>query len=340
MILDGKRKPVRQTILSFFGGFVLLMILSSSAFIGFIVYKIETTIWQERRLDATDNAANTILSFLDRMENLLIFAVRDLDSHSGHDREELSLLLDSDPAFYEIIQVDSSGNIINAVAKGDVVLANSFTVRQANWFSKVKQGGIYIGSVEYTSEGEPFVIVAVCSQANLILTARIGMSVLSQIVEQIKLGSSGRIFVVDQTGYILAHPDRNMMEGYANIASNPYLSNALTFIGDIWQGRYNNLQGKNVLGTARRIGDTGWIVIAEIDEFEAFQNSRITWLVQLAGIILLSTAAMFFTARSLDRWIFLPLNALRNGAEEIQLGDLSKRVPILRVDEIGDRSHI
>jgi diguanylate cyclase (GGDEF)-like protein/PAS domain S-box-containing protein len=330
--------PLRATIMSFFGISLLLLTVLISALISFIVYQIEGTIWQERRLDAVGNAANTVSAFLNGIEKSMSFSVNEL-TQNEHDLPVMKSLLNSDPAFYEIIQVNEQGRILNSVSHGNKVLANSFAVRQSNWFTQVKHSATYLGPVEYASDDNPYVIIAVASPNHQILAARVAMVVLSQLVDEIHLGNSGRIFVVDQSGYIVAHPDHHMTEDYQTVATNPALSGALTDSNETWQNHYRNLEGSDVLGTAKRIGNTGWTVFAEVDITEAYQNSRNTWLILLAVIILMGSGVTLSTARMFDRWIFLPINNLRSGAGEIQSGNLNARVRIFRQDEIGAVAH-
>jgi diguanylate cyclase (GGDEF)-like protein/PAS domain S-box-containing protein len=331
-----RRTSVKHTILSLFGLFLALSIFLSSTVISYFVFRIENADWQQRRHEAVVDARETVEKFLGRVENLMAFAAESLLDEPVHDQATLQLLLDSDPAFYEIERVDSAGNILNSVSHGHAELANPFSIRQSSWFAKVKQGGIYTGSVEYTAAGETYVVVAASPDGKEILAARINMSVLGDVVDQIHFGSTGRVYVVDQNGYLLAHPDQELMKSYVNLAQNQETTPILTFTGDIWSGTYHNQAGQEVLGSAVHIAGTSWTAVAEVDLNEAYQYSRISGLIELLVVTGFGTIAMFFTSKRLNRRIFQPLAALRSGAEKIQAGDLNVRVPVFHADEIGD----
>ena len=311
MKAEKKSFSVRQTILSFFGLFILMLSLISSGFISYIVYQIEGAIWDERRQDAVNNASNTVVSFLEQREKLLSFSIHETGFETEKDLKKLEILLDSDPAFYELVMVSPEGKILKSVAHGGAVLANSFTIKQSSWFLEAKKNFKYLGSVEFASNGKAYVIMAVSSPNGQVLAARVGMSVLNDIVENISLGESGRIFIVDPSGYILAHPDIELTEGYENVANNPTLFQALSFSADQWHDHYRNLEGVEVLGIAKRIGETGWLVFAEIFLSEAYKNTQRSWIIQLAAILVLSGGMMFVSASYLDRRIFSPIKNLR-----------------------------
>jgi diguanylate cyclase (GGDEF)-like protein/PAS domain S-box-containing protein len=336
MSFPARRTSVKRTILSLFGLFLSLSIFLGSTAISFFVYQIENANWQQRRHEAVIDARDTVEKFLGRIENLMTFSAVTLQGDAWHDRATLQALLDSDPAFYEIVRVDAQGNILNDLTREQVELGNPADVLQTAWFDKVKDGGVYTGPVEYTAAGEPYAVVAASADGKQILAARISVRVLGDVVNRIRFGESGWAYVVDQNGYLLAHPSQGPMKGYTNLPPKAVQANILTFSEDIWSGSYQNLAGADVLSSASHIAGTGWTAVAEVDLNEAFRYSWISGLIELLAVITFGTVALLYISRRLNRRVFQPLAELRSGAEKIQAGDLNVRVPVYQPDEIGD----
>ena len=86
--------------------------------------------------------------------------------------------------------------------------------------------------------------------------------------------------------------------------------------------------------TPLAIADVHWVLLAEIDEAEAFTTvgalrTRIRWLAFL--VLLVSGLLGYVLARAITQ----PLSLLTEGTAALGQGDLSKRVPVMTRDELG-----
>ena len=86
--------------------------------------------------------------------------------------------------------------------------------------------------------------------------------------------------------------------------------------------------------TPLTIADVQWVLLAEIDEEEAFAavgilRQRVQWLGLL--VLLVSGLLGYVLARTITR----PLSQLTEGTAALGQGDLSKRVPVMTQDELG-----
>lgn len=336
MKVDQTRQSVRWVIFLILGLFMLISLLFGAAVISAFLNTIESEIWNERRSDAALNASNIIDTFVQRELELMTFTAENMRGPQAQDNTDLEFLFNNEPVFYELVQVDRTGAILYAVSSGSENLTSTFAIRQSYWFQQLKKGDTFIGSVEYSSSGEPYVILAISSSSGNIIAARVNMSVLRDVVREIRMGNSGQVYIVDTEGYLIAHPNPALMKDYTNISSYPNMAGALTFTGNSWSGNYRNLQGVMVMGTAVRAPITHWTVIAEVNRLEVHQFSRLAWIAQFILVGLFSTAATFISRHYLTRRVFGPLNELRNSANEIQKGNLDIRIPISHQDEIGD----
>ena len=103
-------------------------------------------------------------------------------------------------------------------------------------------------------------------------------------------------------------------------------------------GIYPNYRNVPVVGASAYIKEYGWIVLAEIDEAEAFAPLKIIslialtiWIVSAVAVVGIGIFFAFSTAQ--------PINTLKAATEKFAAGNLEHRVNIPRSDEIGDLAH-
>lgn len=84
--------------------------------------------------------------------------------------------------------------------------------------------------------------------------------------------------------------------------------------------------------------DPGWILIPSIATEKAFSgvlNLRTTFFVITALILAIAVFVVLFISRSISK----PIMALRDAAQKIRQGDLSKKIELKSTDEIGELSN-
>ncbi len=158
------------------------------------------------------------------------------------------------------------------------------------------------------------------------------------------LGETGEIYLLNKDGYMIT-PSRFIDNTF--LKQKVETENARNCFKDVEQfgsekHEYRailceNYLGKSVLGIHAHIPETGWCLLAEMSEKEAFASiiklthTRILILtVFLVGGIILSII--------LSRTITKPIVELRQGTEEIMRGNLDYRVGTKSRDEIGQLS--
>ncbi|MEK6621046.1 MAG: diguanylate cyclase, partial [Planctomycetota bacterium] len=112
----------------------------------------------------------------------------------------------------------------------------------------------------------------------------------------------------------------------------------ITDHGKEMTGIYPDYRNVPVVGASAYIREYGWIVIAEIDEAEAFAPLKIIGLIALTIWVVCAVAVVgigIFFAFSTAQ----PINTLKAAAEKFAAGNLEHRVNIPRSDEIGDLAH-
>jgi len=91
-----------------------------------------------------------------------------------------------------------------------------------------------------------------------------------------------------------------------------------------------------VVSASAPISGTGWIVIAELPQSEAYATSRLAAILIPGEIIFLTIIATLLFRKVLIEQILQPLNLLRDGARQIGWGNLDFRIEVPRMDEFGE----
>ncbi|MBI5042388.1 MAG: HD domain-containing protein [Nitrospirae bacterium] len=154
----------------------------------------------------------------------------------------------------------------------------------------------------------------------------------------IHLGEKGYIFVVDENGKVIAHPDWSVVIKDANFKTSPQV---VRFINK-WEGNntspYKNENGMEVIGTYAVSKRNGWGIIAEqpaIEAYAQFYNLKS----RLLALIAISLFFAVFLSIYIGWRLTSPLKELKKKAEEFGRGYLSSKISINRDDEIGELAH-
>jgi len=329
-------QSLRTRLMSFIG--ILFLVLAGSIIVSILIFvnTTEKEAWRARQTEAAQNAARTVSDYLQQNENVL----RWLDKYEYDEIEVkpqiLQEVLKDNPAFMEILFVDEKGNPIYDRARDQVTLANQFTILQSEWFQTASSGQKLYTRVQTSSRNQSYIIFAMPSRHGGVLAAQIQMDALWDTVGQIRFGKTGSVFIVNQNGQVIAHSDREVVLSNQNISDTKQFKNILQAPEEKWIGDTVNFKGINVVTISTPIELTQWIVISELPQTEAFATSRRASVIIPSSIVLLMLIATIGFRVTLDRWIIRPLNLLHSGASQVGQGNLSYRIKIPRMDEMGE----
>ena len=221
-------------------------------------------------------------------------------------------------------------------------------------FQIVKEKGIYIGPM-FIQSGKPFFEIGrwiVDSQGTFsgAVFAQVDAKVMPILISRISAiaGPGGRLYVVDDKGIVLAHPDLSYILAEKNLSFLPPVSNILAQKGEIDSSQtYTNETGEHVLGSAYQpvidpldLGlpealKINWFVIAEQPVSAVFAEvSRVglfSALLSLLAVAAAIAAAIFFARR-----ISKPVETLHAATTEFAKGNFKYRSGVSADDEIGD----
>lgn len=324
---------VRRPLFAWLGSVTLLLVLSTSGVVSFLVHEFEQELWRARLSEEARNASSLIDDVVQQSERILTVAGSATLLDAPERQTLLDLLLATEPSLLEIVSTDAGGAILAASHRDRAVLASLFTLSQSEWFRQAIAGARYHSRVQYTFQDNPYIIVAQAAENEGVVAGRLYMEVLQQMVSELDIGTSGRVYIVDAEGEIIAHADRRLL-GSLLTQIPEFAAVQQNQVGD-WIGEYTNLADVPVLSSLRRIDATGWYVIVEVLQAEAYAPSRNTLLTTLSVMLLLALAVMGGNGVFMRRSILRPLQRLRASAVRLGSGDLRHRIPNRRRDEIG-----
>lgn len=166
-----------------------------------------------------------------------------------------------------------------------------------------------------------------------VMAAAMTVEDISRHIAAWKRGDTGTAFLLDEQGFVLAHPAKHLVQKRENLAQHPLVAEFRKKGWTTLTASFTDESGRPQLGHARKTG-LGWVLALGQDEAEVFEG--LTLLRQFAYALLAITALLaavvaWFAARGLIR----PILHLTQAAERMSLGDLNVKIEVRSSDEIG-----
>ncbi len=332
---SSRRQNLRWRLLALLGAVLLITLLIIGAGVSYFVFLTEQEAWQGRQGEAARNAVETVEAFIQDLEDsLTMVSLLDRDYLTA-EPQVMRDLLQQNPALLEMVRLDASGKVFASAYQDTPLLANLFTIPQSTWFLQAAAGELYLGNIQISPAGDPYLVIAVPAPDGGVVAARLCMNMLWDMVAAIRFGETGHAYIVNQESRIVAHTKPEVVLAKTSLAGRAEVAALSQSPGHKWNGVYVNFEGIPVVGTMVLVPGTSWVVITELTQSEAFAVSRTAGLLLGGGMLLLGVLVLWVTTPLLERQIFEPMEKLRAGAERIGRGDLSHRIDIARQDEVG-----
>ncbi len=188
------------------------------------------------------------------------------------------------------------------------------------------------------TSGKPAFVLAVPFKDRLqktsgVLAIATTITELSSRITNVKIGNTGRVFLVDEFGKVIAHQNTAYTTERKDLSDHPAVVEVLN------RGKanvtYTGEDGKRRIASARTT-KYGWILVAEQEYGEAFapiqeanRNAMLLLAVTLVVVVLI--------AYLLSRRFSVPIQQLTAIAMDISRGKLDQEISHMdRGDEIGD----
>ncbi|MFL5450669.1 MAG: cache domain-containing protein [Myxococcales bacterium] len=162
-----------------------------------------------------------------------------------------------------------------------------------------------------------------------------GMAIedISHIIAKLKIGETGRAFLVDEHGKVVAHPREEFVQTQRVLDDHPLVQ---AFLADRQPHTLSFLQrndDKPVLGAVQG-NRWGWAVGVQQEEAELFAPLR--HMVEVAVMLLAGSAVLLgVIAWAFSRKLVRPILDMASAADAMSMGELERPMPVSRRDEIG-----
>ncbi len=261
-------------------------------------------------------------------------ATGDALSAGAAPNEVIQRALERQFGIFELALIDPQGTVVASRRRvGGAVQS----VTEQPWLDTVQQGDVYVGSVNYEQFGVPFVDIAlpVVEEGGTFsgtLLASVDLTALWDTVVSLRVGETGRVYVVDASGELLIHPDLQLV--LAGTTFGELTDRTPQEIVDSEFPTYPLPDGDQAVASVEPLNTVTWYAIAEQPMSEALRPFFIQAAVSL-GLLLLAAGLVFGVIRFTRRRIADPLQILRTGVEALRQGELDHRIVTRMQGEFG-----
>ena len=244
------------------------------------------------------------------------------------------------PAVTEVSQLDTAGREQLRVSRlaMDVVGSQTDFSRDPK-FTEARPGRSYFGPVYFRKESEPYLTLSVAGGGDAGVTvAEVNLKFIWDVVSQIRIGSTGRAYVVDGRGQLVAHPDISLVLQKTDLSRLDQVRAALA--GPPAPGSPDREMtvaqdsgGRQVLTASAPISPLGWWVFVEQPLGEALAPLYAS-AYRTVGLLIAGVALSVLASLLLARRMTTPIHALQAGAARIGAGALDQRIDVKTGDEL------
>jgi signal transduction histidine kinase/HAMP domain-containing protein len=245
------------------------------------------------------------------------------------------------PAVTEVSHLDGQGREQLKVSRLAMDSAGSNVDFSADpRFVEARKGKTWFGPLYFRRETEPYMAISIPEARDRpgVTVVDVNLKFIWDVVSRIRVGEKGYAYVVDDKGFLLAHPDISLVLKKVNLSTLPQVKDAIAAGPKAEWHEVNGAKdsnGTSVLSAWAPIEATGWRVFVEQPQSEVFAPMydailRTTYLL-LAGMVLSMIASVYLARRMVN-----PVRELAKGAERIGAGDLTGNIDIRSNDELED----
>lgn len=299
----------------------------SAIFENSVLYTQTITKQINQNIDSYITYMDNIVSVISGSEDAQYYLFRE-SSDRGHEKrllEQFRIILKGRSDIKNIGLVCDEGNSLFNM--GYQTENPDLDLSTQEWYKKaVESRGESIltsSHVQHVIEGErPWVITMSRGIANLVgsraskgaVFIDLNYSAISELCDQNSIGDKGYVFIVDQDGNIVYHPQQQQLYNELQTENIDAVMNAKTDTVTVGKGEHEKIY------TISRSEKTGWTVVGCMNVAELLKGSRQAqrvYVVCAAGLIVLA----LILSRLLARNITYPIQRLRDSMKKVQTGE-------------------
>ena len=321
----------------------LMLLVSSMA--GYMFTKEQVLTGIQAEMTASVNAhVNKLDGWLIGKAKMLEITAGTLQSSFGDNEITVPML-----AGYKTVDKEISDAYFASVA-GQLVDGSGWTApagydpRTRSWYkSGMEQGKLAFGAPYLDGATKQMVVPVVMpykgstGQLRGIMAQDIQLQTLVDNVQSINLKGQGYAYLFDAKGFMLAHPDKEIVS--KNVFEEANLKDMSASIKEMIskeQGftKYNRKNDEAMLVVYQKVPSTGWIMAITVPEKVVFKPlANLQWLLALVAIIavIIVVAVTFVMAKRITR----PIEVLATQVDRVADGDLTVQAQVDGQDEIA-----
>jgi PAS domain S-box-containing protein len=307
-----------------------LLILGGLMFT-FYVKSQQTVISNNQKLVSQD-AARTVTGFIKEKFSIMATTIWYEDPIAlppEKQKQFLNSLLGIQPSFRHLVLMNTQNQILARASRLSSEVSERFTgrLKQITLVQNTQRGNyispVYIDPVT----SEPMVILAV-PVTNVFLdyqgslVAEINLKFMWDLVDRLEVGESGKAYVVDRQGYLIAFGDTARVLRVENVGHLKAVDEFIHKPASAFASEakiYSGITGDTVVGTYAPLGTPDWAVVTEVPWKEAYRVVIRTVLLS-GGIFLAFSALACLLGVYLARRLASPLVHLTETATLIATG--------------------
>ncbi|MFN0074048.1 MAG: ATP-binding protein [Chloroflexota bacterium] len=322
---------------------LLIVLLVSGALIAsglielYFSYRENETALARLQQEKALGAAATIRDFLGDQERALGWAAG--AANPAQRRDDFTRLLRLAPAITDLSFIDTSGQEQLRVSRLAMNVVGSGTDVSADpRFTEPRPNRPYFGPVYFRNESEPYMTIARRDDPNGVISAEVNLKLIWDVVSQIRVGTAGYAYVVDESGQLVAHPDISLVLRKTDLSSATQVQEARAAPRRVLGGTdqpsiARDLQGRQTLTAYSLVEPPGWFVFVDQPVEEALSGLYAS-IVRTVVLLVLGIGLSIIASLALARSMVTPIRALQAGAAQIGEGALDQRIEIHTGDEL------
>ncbi len=291
---------------------------------------------QRDQSEIAKRTADQVSLFVERPLELLDATASMIAISRTDSREQETVLVELSvmfPFFEEILSVDPDGNILASSNPGKApVFGPKEKALESIREKKTFQSTVYL-SADYL----PFMDVAIPyfwrGKVNGALLARINLRGMWDIIDGIRVGRTGRAFLISKKGILIAHPDKKKVLKNIDLSRDPAVTALIQkktgTLEEIHEG-----EGNWLVSYAPVHGKLGWGIVIEQKASEAYAFlNYMRWMTLIAGILSILVAILVSVVTA--RQVVKPVRSLESWSRRISIGDFDYLDTHRSRDELG-----
>ncbi|MBU2568376.1 MAG: sensor histidine kinase [Elusimicrobia bacterium] len=321
-----------------------LAVLIPIAIITFLIVSISyRSLWksiQREQTEITRRVGEKIYSYIESTRGIIVglASIEPSGYNTGQVRKRLSEAMKISKSITEITIVDrqQGRDVIRAERPGRYVVFRGGTVdrKKREEFIKAVSENFYISRVYFSGQRRPYIIIS-CAGRKVVVIAKLGLEELWKIVENIKIGDGGHAFVVDRTGYLIAHPQKERVIAHADFSGLPPVKEFMSGELRAFSVYPDEANREKLISFCYVVPEIRWGVFTNLPYGElmapvnkmVFQTS--IWTLVFSSVFLF--LGIKFVGGLLD-----PIGRLREFAHEISRGKFNTKIDIRTGDELQE----